>query len=276
MIWLVILVVGLCAALLYWLLVTTEGAYLGARVVQLIYDWGAGSYDEIKEFSEQEDDLFLARPLMTALSQVRYPLVLDVATGTGRLPLALLRYIDFQGYILGLDISLNMLREARRKTLPYGKLALIQKNASLLPFSDESFHAVTCLEALEFLPDPNESLREMARVLKVGGLLLTTNRVGFDYFLFPGRAFRQSSFEELMRECGLDSVETKPWQEHYDLIWARKTGNLSAGDRRLGWRELLLCPFCWINTFQQESNALICGNCGRRFPFVDGILCFDK
>ncbi len=44
----------------------------------------------------------------------------------------------------------------------------------VLPFPDASFDAVLCTEVIEHIPDPTESIREMHRVLKPGGLLLVT------------------------------------------------------------------------------------------------------
>ena len=47
----------------WWLLVQTEGVYLGARVVRWLYDRSAHEYDEIKEFDEEADDRHLGQPL---------------------------------------------------------------------------------------------------------------------------------------------------------------------------------------------------------------------
>ena len=109
------------------------------------------------------------------------PLLLDVATGTGRVPLALLRnrFAATGGRIVGLDLSWGMLRQARAKLQDYDRwVDLVWQDASHLPFDDGTFDAVTCMEALEFLPRPREALAEMVRVLAPGGLLAVTNRVG--------------------------------------------------------------------------------------------------
>jgi len=90
------------------------------------------------------------------------------------------------------------------------------------------FDCVTCLEALEFMRDPGGAIREMARVLRPGGVLLVSNRVGRDAWFFPGRLCGRGRLEWCLRELGLGEVTTERWQVHYDLIWARKAGEKQA------------------------------------------------
>jgi SAM-dependent methyltransferase len=232
MIWLAIaLSLILVTLILYWLLITTEGAYLGPRVVAWLYDLSARRYDAIKQFSPGDDDYFLALPLLRALSDVRAPLVLDVATGTGRLPLAILRWPDFRGQVIGLDRSRRMLNLAQRKARHHGpRLRLIQQDVASLPFVDGAFDAVTCLEALEFLSNPPAALCEMARVLRPGGVLLVTNRINWEARLMPGKAFSGPALRALLESLGLTRIEIRRWQVCYDLVWARKS---SEGGMRL-------------------------------------------
>ena len=110
----------LLAGLGCWLLILTEGVYLGPRVVRLLYDWGAKRYEEIKGFDVADDAWHLAIPLERRLRGWRCPPVLDVATGTGRMLLAILRRPGFEGWLVGLDASLPMLRVAREKVQGYG------------------------------------------------------------------------------------------------------------------------------------------------------------
>src|SRR5512136_3279019 len=93
----VLAVVALLAALAYWELVLAEGVHLGPRVVALLYDLVARRYDGIKQFDPAYEEWFIGEPLAQALSPVRHPLVLDVATGTGRLPRTLLAQPNFAG-----------------------------------------------------------------------------------------------------------------------------------------------------------------------------------
>lgn len=221
MIWVIGL--ALAGAAVYWLFILTEGAYLGQRVVMALYDRCASRYDAIKRVPPHEDAHHLARPLLGVLQGVESPLVLDVAVGTGRLPLALLRQWDFAGRTVGLDLSQQMLNIGRCKTnARHGGLALTRADAMKLPFPASAFDAVACVEALEFLPNPRYALMELVRVLRPGGQLLVTNRVGADAYCFPGRAFRRNGLEKRLRTLGLTNVRTRRWQVHYDLIQAQK------------------------------------------------------
>ncbi|HUW97031.1 MAG TPA: hypothetical protein VMW58_14710, partial [Anaerolineae bacterium] len=64
---LLLLIVAVAAGVSYWLLVLTEGAYLGSRVVTFLYDRGATSYDEVKQFDAVDDASHLALPLVRRL-----------------------------------------------------------------------------------------------------------------------------------------------------------------------------------------------------------------
>src|SRR5688500_11439003 len=77
-----IVVIGL---MLYWLLVITEGTYLGQPIVTWLYDITARRYDDIKQYDSTVESDFLGEPLVSALQSEPAPLILDVGTGTGRL-----------------------------------------------------------------------------------------------------------------------------------------------------------------------------------------------
>lgn len=207
----------------YWQLVIAEGAYLGPRVVALLYDWTAHRYDQLKSFDEAEETRFLGRPLTGALGNRGRPCVLDVATGTGRLPQTLLRQPDFDGQVFGLDLSAKMLRIAEQHlALHQGRAGLLRAAAIPLPFADEQFEAVTCLEALEFFADATATLHEMVRVLRPGGWLLISNRVGWDARLMPGHTWSRAQLISILRGLPLTDISVRPWQSYYDLAWARK------------------------------------------------------
>lgn len=219
----IILTTAVLALLLYWLFITTEGVYLGRRVVVWLYDITAHKYDGIKEFDPDAEQFFLIRPLLVRLRRVPNPLVLDVATGTGRLPGFLLDAPTFNGRVVGLDASEKMLRLAGEKLRPYRhRASLVQQVADQLPFANNQFDLVTCLEALEFFPSDTAALREMVRVLKPGGTLLVTRRKGSEAKLFVGRYRNVAQFEAVLTKLGLEEVHTNPWQMDYDQVFGKK------------------------------------------------------
>jgi ubiquinone/menaquinone biosynthesis C-methylase UbiE/uncharacterized protein YbaR (Trm112 family) len=271
----VVALVGLLA-LAYWQLIIAEGTYLGARTVAWTYDLVAGRYDAIKQFEPKNERWFLARPLLRELAGLERPLVLDVGTGTGRLPLALLSE-RFGGKIIGLDLSLGMLRQARRKLRPYAEqVTLVWQDASHLPFGDETFDAVTCLESAEFMPRPAEVLAEMVRVLAPGGSLLLTNRVGREARLLPRRAISRPDFEQLLAQQALTEIEVRRWQADYDLALVRKLETRkAAANQRTNLDELLHCPVC-SGSLQRAAAGLTCSACARAFPIREGIVCLAQ
>lgn len=207
----------------YYLLIVTEGTYLGARMVALLYDWTARSYDRVKNLKAVNEARHIGIPLSERLAELGGTRVLDIACGTGRVALTLRLAGDYQGAIVGLDRSQGMLTEATRQLAATGvAMDLIVGDAHRLPLPDCSVDAVTCLEALEFFGHPREALVECRRVLKPGGLLLTSNRVGIDARLLPLRHAGRGNLEALLRSIGYREVDTERWQVHYDLIWAIK------------------------------------------------------
>jgi len=213
----------LAALLVYWELVIAEGAHLGPRVVVWLYDLTARRYDGIKQFDLKVEADTLGLPLAMALAAMETQRVLDVAAGTGRVARALLRQPLFDGHLTQTDLAARMLAEGRRQCAAWPDLlAWVRAPAAQLPFADGAFDAVTCLEALEFLPDSRAALAECVRVLRPGGLLLVTNRMGPDAWLLAGMILPPAAFERRLAELPLEGVDVQPWQVEYDLAWAWK------------------------------------------------------
>ena len=237
-----LLLLGLIA---YWLIVVTEGTYLGAGAVRWLYDRGASSYDGVKQYDDADEAAFVANPLFSRLEESAGPRarLLDVATGTGRLPHYLLAIPFYEGDIVGVDSSRAMLRVAARTLAEHGeRVALIHCPSVPLPFEEGSFDAVSCLEALEFMPSRQRALSEMVRVLKPGGWLLVTNRIGTDARLMPGKTDSPERFEQRLGALGLEEVLTRPWQVYYDLIVARKPGVAAPATGEPPWQRHLTQP----------------------------------
>jgi SAM-dependent methyltransferase len=70
---------------------------------------------------------------------------------------------------VGLDVEGN----------PYGVADVVSNE--LLPFSDESFDLVMCIQAFHYMPEAERSVSEFARVLRPGGTALVTSVFAFEY-----------------------------------------------------------------------------------------------
>lgn len=101
--------------------------------------------------------------------------VLDVAAGTGE-PGLTIASIVHQGSVTAVDLSEGMLGIAREKAAARGldNFHTQVADACELPFEDASFDAVCCRLGFMFFPDMEMAAREMYRVLKPGGSIVTT------------------------------------------------------------------------------------------------------
>lgn len=220
----VLLVVALVVPIVWYLVWETEGVYLGWRAVIWLYDVYASRYDAIVQNDDEADVMYLSAPLLARCEPYGNPRLLDVATGTGRLPLAMCHHPQFEGHVVALDLSAGMLSQAISKVRDEHfehYVTFMLANGQELPFADDSFDIVTCLEALEFMPNPEFALRELVRVLRAGGVLLITQRLKV---WMPSRAWSQQKLHAALSACGVHQIEFEPWQYDYNKVWARKVG----------------------------------------------------
>ena len=105
------------------------------------------------------------RRFLVSRSGPSRPLVLDVATGTG---LVARETVDRGiGRVIGLDRSEPMLRSRTARAAQANVLG----RAEARPFPDASFDALTVTYLLRYVDDPGATLRELARVVRPGGVV---------------------------------------------------------------------------------------------------------
>lgn len=230
---LLVLAAILLGLAIYWLFFLTEGVYLGSRVVVWLYDIYASRYDRIKQWDRDEEIEYLARPFVLEIESRRSPpLILDVAAGSGRLCRAV-RAADLlpdARWVL-LDASGGMLKQAARHLGHDPRLHYIQHEAQHLPFEETSFDVVTCFEALEFMPKPEAVLVELVRVLRPGGLLITTNRIGLTARLMPGHTWTHATVYKLLREMGQRHISIRPFLIDYEWVSSTRAGQFRSPGR---------------------------------------------
>ncbi|HVL36059.1 MAG TPA: class I SAM-dependent methyltransferase [Burkholderiales bacterium] len=99
--------------------------------------------------------------------------ILDVATGSGDLALALARRVRPGGEVWLTDINRRMLARGRDRVIDAGVLApAVQCDGERLPFPGGWFDCVTVAFGLRNMTHKDAALAEMGRVLKPGGRLL--------------------------------------------------------------------------------------------------------
>ena len=98
---------------------------------------------------------------------------LELCTGTGLIA----RHVaDAASEMVATDFAEKMLAEARKGELP-DNLSFQKADATALPFADNSFDAVIISNALHIIPNPEQALAEIRRVLCPGGVLIAPNFV---------------------------------------------------------------------------------------------------
>ncbi len=99
--------------------------------------------------------------------------VLDVACGTGAVSFPAAEQVGAGGSVIGVDLAAEMVEQARHLAAARNvrNVEFQVMDADQLDFPDETFDAVVCGFALFFLRDMAQTLAELRRVLKPGGVL---------------------------------------------------------------------------------------------------------
>jgi SAM-dependent methyltransferase len=102
----------------------------------------------------------------------------DAGCGIGRALPALRDAVGADGTVIGLDLTPEMLAEARSKGWAKSADLLVLADARALPLRAASVDAVFAAGLVGHLPDPPAGLAELARVTRPGGILILFHPVG--------------------------------------------------------------------------------------------------
>lgn len=94
--------------------------------------------------------------------------VLDLCCGTGLAFPVLLQKIKTQGTLLGVDVSSEMLQQAKKKTRSE-EVNLVRSDAAHLAFTNNTFDAIFVSFCLKITPAYEKTIEEAARVVKPAG-----------------------------------------------------------------------------------------------------------
>jgi demethylmenaquinone methyltransferase/2-methoxy-6-polyprenyl-1,4-benzoquinol methylase len=142
-----------------------------SRAVRDMFAGIAGRYDLLNHLLSINIDKRWRRRVKETLADVLSDpkaIVLDVACGTGDLSIELKQ--DAAARIIGSDFCRPMLEVAKEKAGDV--IALVEGDAMSLPFADRSFDALTIAFGLRNLPNFEDGLAELHRVLKPGGRIV--------------------------------------------------------------------------------------------------------
>jgi arsenite methyltransferase len=163
--------------------------------------------------------------------------VLDVATGTGWAAMAASGTVGPTGHVVGVDMTPEMLQEARRKMAAahLTNVEVREGDAEHLDFADNSFDAVCCASALFFLPHMLEAIREWQRVLRPGG------RVAFSVFGATLFQPMRTMFTDRIQTYGVSLPPRRPSQrlttpeQCQDLLQEAGFSDLEVRTEQLGY-----------------------------------------
>ncbi|WP_034680952.1 demethylmenaquinone methyltransferase [Caldalkalibacillus mannanilyticus] len=100
---------------------------------------------------------------------------IDVCCGTGDWTISIAQKVGENGQVIGLDFSQNMLEvgEQKRSNQGLNQIKFVHGNAMDLPYESDRFDYATIGFALRNVPDIKQVLREMGRVVKPGGMVVS-------------------------------------------------------------------------------------------------------
>ncbi len=208
-----------------------------------MFDGIAPRYDLLNHLLSFGTDIRWRKRFVRLLEQKHPRNILDIATGTGDLALAMARLKPES--ITGIDISENMIALGREKVAKKklsGIVTFIPGDAESIPFPEGSFDAVTVAFGARNFSDLRKGLSEMKRILGHGGTmmilefshpdkapfrqlyrmysstvipitgrLISRHKVAYNYLPETVRAFPSGrDFLEILEESGLKNCRSIP------------------------------------------------------------------
>lgn len=140
-----------------------------AERVKRLFDRIAPRYDLVNDLQSFGMHRLWKRRLVELAAVRPGDLALDVCCGTSDVALALAKE---GATVTGVDFSANMLDKARLRGKGQAGLRFVEADALALPFAAKSFDWVTIAYGLRNLPNFDDGLNELVRVLRPGGSLL--------------------------------------------------------------------------------------------------------
>ena len=144
--------------------------------VQKIFNAIAQKYDLMNKIMSMGMDEGWRRLAVKQVNAQPGMHVLDMCCGTGRITFALNRVVGEEGAVTALDFSENMIAIAEqtfRSKGIRGNIQFIRGDAMNLPFPDNAFDGAIVGWGLRNLSDFRQGIRELARVVKPGGRVVS-------------------------------------------------------------------------------------------------------
>ena len=205
--------------------------------------------DEFNRWAEQgrgegmeEDHLPITLPVLDLMQLSPDDNILDVGCGAGWLEQLLSERVP-DGRVVGIDISDEMVRRARRNYVALENTMFVVGGADEIPWDANFFTRAISVESAYYWPDPARGLREILRVLREGGSAWVLVNYYRDnphchqwatQFATPAHLLSAEEWAAMFRDVGFVDVahrripDPTPAPESYTGRWFRDAAQLRA------------------------------------------------
>jgi SAM-dependent methyltransferase len=196
---------------------------------------------ELGRGEEMEHDHWpIAKPALERMQIQPADNILDVGCGAGWLSRILARRVP-EGRVVGMDISDEMVRHARRKSVEMANLVFVVGGVDEIPWEAHFFQKAISVESSYYWPDPAKGVRELFRVLHEGGSAWTLINYYRDnphchqwaqQLKVPVHLLSAEEWKQLFRDAGFTGVahelipDPTPTPAEYTGRWFRDAAQL--------------------------------------------------
>ncbi len=190
----------------------------------------------------EEDHLPIVLPTLELMQIAPTDNVLDVGCGAGWLAARIAEKVP-EGRVVGMDVSDEMVRRARRNYVDVPHAMFIEGGVDAIPWEDAFFQKVITVESAYYWSDPARGVREIFRVLADEGtawLLINYYRDNphchqwAQHYRTPTHLLSADEWAHFFRDAGFADVQyrripdTSPSPEVYTGRWFRDAAELRA------------------------------------------------
>jgi SAM-dependent methyltransferase len=190
----------------------------------------------------EQDHQPITLPVLEKMRLAPTDNVLDVGCGAGWLSRRLAKLVP-EGRVVGMDISDEMIRHARRASVDFGNLMFVTGEVAEIPWQPHFFSHVISVESSYYWPDPAAGIKDILRVLHDGGsawIVINYYRDNphchhwGELLAVPTRLLSAEEWAELFRSAGFSNVaherivDGSPSPDVYTGRWFRDAAQLRA------------------------------------------------